>query len=502
MAAHNFVDYFFRRINGVKRVQFDSHLERTSGEGTYLFANGLPIGMATPGDCQGIKMEFDYGVTPTLTTGKMAHGLDIKMTMDQAWDTDTKPYNCTVRGARIQAWSEDNIAGRLTGAYINARAEGTDKEIEGYISGATGPGIIGIQARTELGTSATITSPAAVGVMIYHHSKGSAVLTGGYRALQIEVPLLLAGASISSTTYGIYIADEWGGGDDFDCGMCLDDDICTTGIQIGNCTTGITLDGTMTTGLNIATGCTTGIAVVATTGISIGAGTTSINFAGAATNCMVVTTVPTGTDGGILKAGVQATHLEAASAGGQLHLFVDNSQVASGSNRVVRVETLSSGTSTALKNFGGRFAAGIKTGKTAVSGAWCIGLQGKVVSAGTTVDGNTCAAILAQLNNSGTFGTGTNLYGMWIDNQLATTPTCGGSGGNFWMLGITNTCAACVPTGFIQVYGTSHSLFDMTHTGNSWVHDTATVSSQQGRIRVVLGGVDMYIPLYTTSTVA
>lgn len=213
--ALRFVDYFRHYIRA-KRVAFDTNWDRASGEGTYLFANGLPIGMATPGDCQGIKMEFDYGVTPTLTTGKMAHGLDIKMTMDQDWDTDTKPYNCTVRGARIQAWSEDNISGRLTGAYINARAEGTSKEIEGYISGETGPGIIGIQARTELGTSATITSPAAVGVMIYHHSKGNAVLTGGYRALQIEAPLLLPGASITGTTYAIYIGEDWGGADTFD----------------------------------------------------------------------------------------------------------------------------------------------------------------------------------------------------------------------------------------------------------------------------------------------
>lgn len=232
MGAHNFVDYFFRRINGATRVSFDANLDRLSGEGTYLFANGLPIGMATPGDCQGIKMEFDYGVTPTLTTGKMAHGLDIKMTMDQDWSIATKPYNATVRGARIQAWSEDNVSGRLTGAYISARAEGTSKEIEGYISGETGPGIIGIQARTELGTSATITSPAAVGLMVYHYSKASSTLTGGYRGIQVEVPLMGSAASISSTTYGIYVGNDWGGGDTFDYGLYIATGTCVNGIGI------------------------------------------------------------------------------------------------------------------------------------------------------------------------------------------------------------------------------------------------------------------------------
>jgi len=263
--ALRFVDYFRHYIRA-KRVAFDTNWDRTSGEGAYLLGkrehySGLPIGMATPADCEGIKMEFNYGVAPSSVTGngKMVHGLDVKMTMDQDWDFTLKPYNATVRGARIQAISQKDVSGRVMGAYINARAEGT-YEIEGYISGATGPGMIGIEARTELATSAQITTTSAVGVLIFHRNQQDAdIITGGYRGLQVEVPLMGTGASIEGTTYGIYIADEWGGGDDFDCGMCIDDDVCTTGIQIGNCTTGITLDGTMTTGLNIPTGCTTAI---------------------------------------------------------------------------------------------------------------------------------------------------------------------------------------------------------------------------------------------------
>lgn len=216
--------YYMHKNNDIG-ITFAEVTGRT-GEGTYLFANGLSIGMATPGDCQGIKMEFDYGVEPTLTTGRQVHGLDIKMTMDQDWSIATKPYNATVRGARIQAWSEDDVSGRLTGAYINARAEGTSKTIEGYISGLTGPGIIGMQARTELGTAATITSPAAAGIVIHHYSKASSVLTGGYRALQIEIPLMGSAASISSTTYGIYIGADWGGGDKFDYGLYITTGTC------------------------------------------------------------------------------------------------------------------------------------------------------------------------------------------------------------------------------------------------------------------------------------
>lgn len=269
----NFVDYFNYKINFVKRVTFNTHTGRTSGEGTYLFADDLPVGMATPADCEGIKMEFKYGIAPSSVAGngKMVHGLDIKMIMDQDWDFDLKPYNATVRGARIQAYSQKDISGRLMGAYINAQAQGT-YEIEGYISGATGPGIIGIEARTELATSAQITTPNVVGVLIFHRNKQDAdIITGGYRGLQVEVPLMGTGASIAGTTYGIYVGNDWGGTDYFDCGLYIKDSMATTGIQIGDCTTGITLDGTMTTGLNIATGCTTGIQVTATTAIITGA---------------------------------------------------------------------------------------------------------------------------------------------------------------------------------------------------------------------------------------
>jgi len=225
--------------------------------------------------------------------------------------------------------------------------------------------------------------------------------------------------------------------------------------------------------------------------------TTGINFCSptGTVNCMVVSVVPSGDDGGILKCGVEATHLTSAVAGGLVHLFVDNSAT-SGNNRVVRVETLSSGTSTALKNYGGRFAAGIKESVTAASGAWAIGVQGKVVSAGTMVDGCRAAAVLAQIGTGGTYNSGALLYGVWIDNQLAATPTCGGSGGSFHMLGITNTCTACVPTSFVQIHGTAECLFVCEHTGGAWLHDSAECATQQGYLKVRIDGALRYIALY------
>ena len=194
-------------FTGTGQINFTERAVANRGEGTYLFANGLAIGDAgEPGDAQGIKMEFDWGTTPTLTgSGKNVHGLDIKMTMDQEWDFTSADRNATVRGARLQGWSEDDIGGRIMGAYINARAEGTST-VEGIIGGTDdGPGVVAIEARTELGTSAVITTPDVVGVLIFHNGKSGSNLIGDYKAINICQPLM---PTQTGTMYGIWFGDD------------------------------------------------------------------------------------------------------------------------------------------------------------------------------------------------------------------------------------------------------------------------------------------------------
>jgi len=200
------------------RTYFLEDTSRT-GEGTYLFGDGggsgLNIGMATPGDCQGIKMEFKYGVSPTLTGGgKNVHGMDIKMTMDQDWDFNSANRNATIRGGRIQGWSQDDVGGKVMGIYCNARAEGTSKTVKGIIGGTDdGPGIVSLEARTELGSSATITSPAIVGLEVWHNSKTGATFDGAYRAINIHQPLM---PSITGNMYGIWFGDDHNTGYPYD----------------------------------------------------------------------------------------------------------------------------------------------------------------------------------------------------------------------------------------------------------------------------------------------
>jgi len=194
-------------LNNTGQINFKERAVANRGEGTYLFANGLAVGNeGVPGDSQGIKMEFDWGSTPTLTgNGRMVHGLDIKMTMEQDWNFTSNDRNAVIRGARIQGWSQDDVGGRVMGMYLNARAEGTF-EIQGIIGGTDdGPGVIALEARTELGTSAVITTPAVVGVLIFHNSKTGSNLIGHYKAINICQPLL---PTHTGTIYGIWFGDD------------------------------------------------------------------------------------------------------------------------------------------------------------------------------------------------------------------------------------------------------------------------------------------------------
>ena len=270
---------------------------------------------------------------------------------------------------------------------------------------------------------------------------------------------------------------------------CTIDNILHVINGAGTVTNGVLIEGTLTTGISVAGTCTTGI--------SIGAATTGISVA-AATNVLVASAVGTGTDGWLLKAGATGAHLDAVAIGGAISLFVDCAAT-SGSNRTVYVESLTSAGGT-QQNFGGRFTSGAKTGITVTAGAWNIGIQGKVVSAGTHATGTTSAAMLAQLNNGGTFEAGSALYGSWVDSQLAATPANGGAGGNFWMLGLTTAqTGACQPTAMIYAFGGAIAAFDFTSYGDVvWAASAGTLTTAAGYIKCTIAGATRYIPTYTT----
>lgn len=190
-------------------IEFITDSMRSDGEGVYIFTDGADTGMATPGDTEGVKLYFDYGVTPTVTgSGKMCHGLDIKYIMDQPWDFTSADRNAVIRGARIQGISQNNVGGRVFGIYSNARSEGTYGILGTFATGATSAGLISIEARTEvMGTSATLTTPRVVGLLCYHRNATTAILSGEYAAIQIDEPLH-GTSGITGDRFGILFTDD------------------------------------------------------------------------------------------------------------------------------------------------------------------------------------------------------------------------------------------------------------------------------------------------------
>lgn len=204
-------------INVLGRIKFDENAIAHRGTATYMFADGLAVGNeGIPEDAQGVRLYFDWGTTPTLSgDGRMTHGLDVLMSMEQDWSFTTSKRNAVIRGARIAGHSWNDVGGKVMGAYINARANGIGSfDIEGIISGAIdGPGMVSIEARTEIGTNTAITTPAVAGIMCYHRGMTGSDLIGDYMAVYLCQPYLPAH---TGTVYGIWFADDGGTGDPYD----------------------------------------------------------------------------------------------------------------------------------------------------------------------------------------------------------------------------------------------------------------------------------------------
>ena len=204
-------------LSNIGQITFKERGIENRGTATYMFADGLAVGNeGIPSDAQGVRLYFDWGSTPTLSgDGRMVHGLDITMNMDQDWSFTSAKRNAVIRGARIQGHSTNNVGGKVMGAYINARANGPGEfEIEGIISGAIdGAGMVSIEARTEIGTDTEITTPAVAGVMCYHRGMTGSNLIGDYMGVYLQQPYYV---SQTGTTYGVWFANDGGTGDPYD----------------------------------------------------------------------------------------------------------------------------------------------------------------------------------------------------------------------------------------------------------------------------------------------
>lgn len=233
-------------INILGRIEFDEIAIAHRGSGTYLFADELAVGNeGIPGDAQGVCLKFDWGTTPDLSgSGRMVHGLDVRMDMDQDWSFTTSKHNAVIRGARIQGLSTDNVGGKVMGAYINARANGPGSfDIEGIISGAIdGPGMVSIEARTEIGNNTVITTPAVAGIMCYHRGMTGSDLKGDYMAVYLHQPY--HPTHTTGNSYGVWFANDGGTGDPYDYAFGFSSELDANAVAHYN--SGFSTDGTGT----------------------------------------------------------------------------------------------------------------------------------------------------------------------------------------------------------------------------------------------------------------
>jgi len=215
-------------FNNMGQINFKERAIENRGTATYMFADYLAVGNeGIPDDAQGARLYFDWGSTPTLTgDGRMVHGLDVRMQMEQDWSFTTAKRNAVIRGARIQAYSYNDVGSRVMGAYINARADGGGEfDIEGIISGAIdGPGIVSIEARTEIGTDTEITTPAVAGILCRHNSTTGSDLIGDYMAVYLHQPFHI---SQTGDSYGIWFANDGGTGDPYNYALGFSSELDT-----------------------------------------------------------------------------------------------------------------------------------------------------------------------------------------------------------------------------------------------------------------------------------
>ena len=253
-----------------------------------------------------------------------------------------------------------------------------------------------VQAYVELVGTLTVASAATFSCLNASMELGGGAMTvasGGF-ACGIHVETTGAGTITNNGTCAAILVSNASGGADWPVGIDLTDS-CTTGIDIGACTTGITFSGDSTTAINIAAGCspTTGLLIAGgtTNAISItGApGTAAISISGAeAIGLSILTSTPT--DG----INIAAACANGIAIGGACTTAAINITGAEAIGMLIATSTPTSGISitaacaNAIAISGANTTAGVN-----ISGAEAVGIS---VNTSTPVDGILISAACAD----------------------------------------------------------------------------------------------------------
>jgi hypothetical protein len=189
--------------------------------------------------------------------------------------------------------------------------------------------------------------------------------------------------------------------------------------------------------------------------------------------------------------------------GSALQIWV-NPTALSGRYNAFRVEALAAPSSPSPSGvYAIRGLAGSASGKTitGTTQTYVAGLQGKLTSEGAIGNNGSgsvyACAVLAQVNaGAGTYGSETQVYALWVDNQR---PTAGE--GVFYMVNITNNGGAIDHV--FHVYGNNNiagQFFSLETMGSAIVAITGNASHQTKALLVTIDGVQWYLPLQSATS--
>lgn len=203
-------------------------------------------------------------------------------------------------------------------------------------------------------------------------------------------------------------------------------------------------------------------------------------------------TAGTGTGGFIIKAGTSSAMLTDANAGGAgIKLYINYTGTTGRYTGIWSANYLNATWTSATQGAGiysirGEVGQKASTTMTMSSNAgFMAGVQGKILINGTTAGSWYMCAGLFQVQNGGSavFGSGAQLYGIWVDNQVgANWPTTS------HMVNITNNGGTI--TNFFKLYGGNQVsyVFDFDTCGGC-VSDSGSGGSTSKYLKCKIDGV-------------
>jgi hypothetical protein len=274
-------------LGATNKISFhDSNIYmRASADGHFEIVSDDTITLSVPGSGHGgivFGGETDWG---TGATGPDLDGTGWDWVTQTVGRVNTENVTAAAYAAQYNALTVTK-GQNLTSSFFGTW---TELYISPSITLASSSNYAAVWGQVELGATVTSTDSEDFMAAVYGNFKTGATFTNNTKVCGFLAQSEVATSGLTNNgTISAYYAMKKSGCQVWDHGLFIADDASTTGIQIGNATTGILLDGDFTTGIDInaEASLTDAIAIDAEEGATI---TTGINM-----TCTTTGTITTG----------------------------------------------------------------------------------------------------------------------------------------------------------------------------------------------------------------